>query len=76
MVPATQNYVVVEMGQKFVEPPGFSLEVSFQDSTCYKPMIFILTIGQDISASVDEFATKMGFDPLQGRLQNARPAHG
>ena len=76
VVPATQNYVVVEMGQKFVEPPGFSLEVSFQDSTCYKPMIFILTIGQDISASVDEFATKMGFDPLQGRLQSISLGQG
>ena len=76
VVPAVQDYVRIEMGKKFVEPPAFSLDISFADSLAFKPMIFILTIGQDISLAVDEFAAKMGFDPLQGRLQSISLGQG
>lgn len=76
LVPATQAYVVAEMGQKFVEPPAFSAEISFADSAAYVPLVFILSKGQDITSIVDDFAKKMGFDPLQGRLNSISLGQG
>ena len=76
LVPGTQQYVVLEMGQKFVEPPAFSLEVSFAESAAHKPLVFILSKGADISAAVDDFARKMGFDPMAGRLKSISLGQG
>jgi dynein heavy chain len=76
VVPGTQKYVVAEMGQKFVEPPAFSAEISFAGSAPYVPLVFILSKGQDVSSIVDAFAKKMGFDPLQGRLSSISLGQG
>jgi dynein heavy chain len=76
VVPGTQEYVVAEMGRKFVEPPSFSAEISFAESSAFTPLVFILSKGQDISGIVDDFAKKMGFDPMQGRLSSISLGQG
>jgi len=44
---AVQNYVVEKIGQKFIEPPTFSIAKSYKDSSVTTPLIFILTAGSD-----------------------------
>lgn len=35
------------MGESFVNPPSFNLDISFKDSDINVPMIFILSSGVD-----------------------------
>ena len=42
-----QSFVKHEMGTKFIEPPAFDLNSSYEDSACFKPLIFILSQGED-----------------------------
>lgn len=56
IVPAVQSYIVEEMGPKFLEPPQFNIEESYNDSNCCSPLIFILSPGSDPMASLIKFA--------------------
>lgn len=38
MVPAVQEYIVANLGQKYVEPPPFDLSGSYNDSNCCIPL--------------------------------------
>ena len=42
LVPAVQEYIISEMGEAFINPPPFDLELSFNDSTYATPLIFVL----------------------------------
>ena len=44
---AVQLYVDKAMGRKFIEPPPFDLEQCYNDSTCFTPLVFVLSPGSD-----------------------------
>lgn len=56
---AVQNYVVMKIGQKFIEPPTFNIAKSYKDSSVTIPLIFILTAGSDPVADFQRFAEEM-----------------
>jgi dynein heavy chain, axonemal len=56
MIPACQNYVVGELGEKFISPPPFDLAKIYADSNSTSPLIFILSPGSDPFASLSSFA--------------------
>lgn len=56
LIPAVQNYVVGELGEKFISPPPFDLAKIYGDSTSTSPLIFILSPGSDPFASLSSFA--------------------
>lgn len=47
MVTLVQNFVKTFLGPKFLEPPGFDLSISFQDSAARTCLILILSQGMD-----------------------------
>jgi dynein heavy chain len=60
MVPAVTRYVASSLGQRYVEPPSFSIAVSYEDSTKITPLIFVLVQGSDPVADMLGFAEQMG----------------
>lgn len=56
---AVPRYVVEAMGQKYVEPPPFDLQKSYNDSSCITPLIFVLSPGSDPMAAMLKFADTM-----------------
>ncbi|XP_055378973.1 dynein axonemal heavy chain 12 [Condylostylus longicornis] len=59
---ALKNFITVEIGQQFVQPPPFDIAKSYEDSNCLSPLIFILSPGSDPMSSLVSFAEKIGFD--------------
>jgi dynein heavy chain len=45
MEEAVQEFVELNMGRRFIEPPTFNLEESFRGSSPTSPMIFVLSPG-------------------------------
>ena len=60
LVPAISQFVSAEIGQKFIEPPPFDLEGSYNDSTSTSPLVFILSPGVDPMLSLLKFAEAKG----------------
>ncbi|CAH3998948.1 unnamed protein product [Pieris brassicae] len=56
LIPLVQQYVVVEMGRTYIEPPPFDLEKSYNDSNCCSPLIFILSPGSDPMSGLVKFS--------------------
>ena len=46
------------MGSEFINPPEFNLDISFKDSNCLIPLIFILSSGMDPITEIDKLAIK------------------
>jgi dynein heavy chain len=63
MVPAFQNFIVEEMGKRFIEPPSFDLPSSYADSNSSTPLIFILTPGADPTSALLKFADDKNIPP-------------
>lgn len=59
LMPAIQNYVIIKIGQQFVEPPTFDLSKCFKDATKITPLIFVLSAGSDPVADFKRFADEM-----------------
>lgn len=56
------NYVIEQMGQKFVEPPPFDLLSCYKDSNLTTPLVFVLSKGSDPTKAFSDFATKLKMD--------------
>ncbi|KAK9829119.1 hypothetical protein WJX72_004004 [[Myrmecia] bisecta] len=87
LVPAVQRFVLLEMGQKFVEPPPFDLDRCYQDSTCLTPLIFVLSPGSDpmsallkysesLKMRVDSISLGQGQGPKAEKLIQTAAAQG
>lgn len=53
------RFVRDKLGRKFVEPPAFNLDTCYNDSCNYKPLIFILSQGEDPLRHFHKLARKM-----------------
>ncbi|EAR85626.2 dynein heavy chain (macronuclear) [Tetrahymena thermophila SB210] len=56
MIPAIMDFITERLGKKFIEPPPFDLAATYLDSTCFTPLIFILSPGSDPFASLNSFS--------------------
>eukprot|EP00002_Diphylleia_rotans_P005088 TRINITY_DN140_c1_g1_i4.p1 TRINITY_DN140_c1_g1~~TRINITY_DN140_c1_g1_i4.p1 ORF type:complete len:4263 (+),score=965.99 TRINITY_DN140_c1_g1_i4:204-12992(+) len=56
VVPAIQDFIVSNMGQKYIEPPGLELLNSYKSSSPSIPLVFVLSSGVDPTAALLEFA--------------------
>jgi len=59
-VAAIQNWVSVKIGQKFIEPPTFSIDKAYKDSGVTIPLIFVLSPGSDPVSAFLRYAEEMG----------------
>ena len=48
--------MTTQLGPEYIEPPLFSMEASFQESSCTTPLIFVLSPGSDPISTIHEFA--------------------
>ncbi|GLV39946.1 Dynein heavy chain at 36C [Carabus blaptoides fortunei] len=58
---AMQDFLVTNLGQRFVEPQTTDLSAMFQESSPTTPLIFVLSTGTDPAADLYKFADKMRF---------------
>lgn len=66
VIPVITKLIESELGEKFVQPPPFDIQKSYNDSYCLIPLIFILSPGVDPMVSLLHFANKMDMaDTLQ-----------
>jgi len=56
LILALQNFVIDEMGEKYVKPPTFDLVGCFNDSTNSSPLVFVLSAGSDPMAALLKFS--------------------
>ncbi|CAK1542459.1 unnamed protein product [Leptosia nina] len=59
LVPGLQDYVVVGLGGRFVEPQPADLAALYAESDPLAPIIFVLSTGTDPAADLLKFADKM-----------------
>ncbi|XP_064605237.1 dynein axonemal heavy chain 3-like isoform X2 [Liolophura sinensis] len=60
MVPAVQMFIVERLENKYIDPPTFDLSLSYEDSSFFSPLIFVLSPGADPMASLFRFAEEKG----------------
>jgi len=60
VVPLVQQFISVQMGSKFIDPPAFDLKACFDDSVCTTPLIFVLSPGADPMTELQKVAERVG----------------
>ncbi|KAM6052185.1 dynein axonemal heavy chain 10 [Chlamydotis macqueenii] len=58
---AVTDYVILTMGEKYVQPPVISFEAIFEQSSPYLPVVFILSPGSDPVSDLMKLAERTGF---------------
>ncbi|XP_053061953.1 dynein axonemal heavy chain 10 isoform X4 [Acinonyx jubatus] len=58
---AVTDYVILTMGEKYVQPPMISFEAIFEQSTPTSPIVFILSPGSDPAGDLMKLAERSGF---------------
>lgn len=78
VLPAAVNFIIEKNGtDTFVNPPGFSLDSAYADSTNKTPIIFILSPGVDPHVQLENFAKgKAEFIPVSLGQGQAKKAEG
>lgn len=56
VIPAIQIYVINAIGENFINPPSFDLQLTYKDSTNQTPLIFVLSPGSDPLTTLRKFA--------------------
>jgi len=59
VIPIITKLIESELGKKFISPPPFDINKSYNDSVCLSPLIFILSPVVDPMTSLLKFADKM-----------------
>eukprot|EP00818_Percolomonas_sp_WS_P004750 CAMPEP_0117444502 /NCGR_PEP_ID=MMETSP0759-20121206/5277_1 /TAXON_ID=63605 /ORGANISM="Percolomonas cosmopolitus, Strain WS" /LENGTH=4349 /DNA_ID=CAMNT_0005236577 /DNA_START=155 /DNA_END=13203 /DNA_ORIENTATION=- len=59
IIPAVRKFIAENLDEKFLEPPTFDIQLSFEDSNCEVPLIFILSPGVDPMDKLQSFAAKV-----------------
>ena len=54
-----QQFIITVMGEKYMKPPQFDLELSYNDSDCCTPLVFILSPGSDPMTPLLKLAREM-----------------
>lgn len=57
---AVIRLVTTQLGEAFVQPPPFNLELTYADSNPLTPLIFILSPGADPRLEITTLADKFG----------------
>ncbi|KAK7874036.1 hypothetical protein R5R35_004587 [Gryllus longicercus] len=60
LVSSVRLFVEEQMGPRYVKPPAFDIEKSYDDSDSLCPLIFILSPGADPMAALLKFSERMG----------------
>ena len=60
VLPMVAEFVKKHLGAQYIEPPPFSLEECYADSSALSPLVFILSPGQDPMAQLLKFAEQKG----------------
>jgi dynein heavy chain len=61
VIPAVQEFIASNLGQKFVESPAVVLDDCYEDSACDRPLLFVLTPGSAPMDALMTVAEKLGF---------------
>lgn len=56
LVPAMVRYVVEKIGEAFIQPPQFDLQLIYKDSSNITPLIFVLSAGSDPMKALEAIA--------------------
>jgi dynein heavy chain len=56
LVPAMVRYVVTKIGEAFIQPPQFDLQLIYKDSSNITPLIFVLSPGSDPMKALEAIA--------------------
>lgn len=56
VIPSIQLYVINQIGENFISPPPFDLQLTYKDSTSTTPLIFVLSPGSDPLTTLRKFA--------------------
>ncbi|PZC71734.1 hypothetical protein B5X24_HaOG212562 [Helicoverpa armigera] len=58
---ALTDYITVTMGEEYITPPVISLDMIFEQTTPFTPVVFILSPGSDPTADLMKLADRCGF---------------
>ncbi|CAK1584360.1 unnamed protein product [Parnassius mnemosyne] len=58
---ALNDYITVTLGEEFITPPVISLDMIFEQTTPFTPVVFILSPGSDPTADLMKLADRCGF---------------